>query len=132
MVYGVVKLTPFGMSILPTPILLSSISKVTTTAPLICTKIVLLKGDISNDLTNKNSNLNIQNPKEEGKEYEDVSSNLNVAAATDDNNDDFDNAKSPPWNENLIGDLDGIKDEYSPNIPNDGEILLLPLFSPVY
>ena len=54
---------------------------------------------------------------------EDVSSNLNVAAddnddddidnlnlnvaADDDDNDDIDSAKSP-----LIGDLDGIKDEY--------------------
>ena len=57
MVYGVAKLTPFGKSILPTPILLSSISKATTTAP----------------STDKDSNL-----------------------------------------------------------PHDGEILLLPLFSPVY
>ena len=94
-------------------------------------------------------------------------SNLNtVAAVVDDDN--INNAKSPPKCGNPIGDLDGIKNEYyqadekycsiydrsdddnppplppeSPayainieciysNIPNDGEILSLPLISSVY
>jgi len=75
--------------------------------------------------------------------------------------DNIDNAKSPPICENLIVDLDGIRDEtyqvkrkcnliydrsddvnppllppespaYAINIPTNGEILLLPLCSPVY
>ena len=58
-------------------------------------------------MTDKDLNLNIH-----------FSSNLNIAAATtttDDDNDDF----------------DGIKDNCSTSIPINGEILLLPLFSPV-
>ena len=46
MIYDVAKLTPFGMSILPTPILISSISIATTTAPVICAKIVSFEGAI--------------------------------------------------------------------------------------
>ena len=110
------------------------------------------------------------NSKEEETVPKNVSSNLNgVPVTTADvvDDDNINNAKSPPKCKNSIGDLDGIKDEYyqadgkycsiydssnddppslppeSPayttnipcihsNIPNDGEILLLPLISSVY
>ena len=45
MVYNVTKTTPFGLSILPTPILLSSISK-TTTIPTTTTVISTVKSEM--------------------------------------------------------------------------------------
>ena len=64
---------------------------------------------IHTDFTNNNSNLNIDNSKEERKEPKEVSSNLNsVATATVVDHDDINNTKSPTGCKNSIGDLDGI------------------------
>ena len=135
------------------------------TTPETCKEMVLNKEEIAPKIRKTTSN-------KEGF------SNLNgavavaVAVAADDD-DNIDNAKSPPGCKNSMGDLDGIENEYyqvkenskngaywnddrndsmiindsptheinlsprildihSTNITNDGEILSLPLFSPVY
>ena len=71
-------------------------------------------------MPDKNSNLNMNDSKEERKEPADVCSNLNgvvdtdvtaadVAAAAAD---DIDSGKLPLGCKNSIGDLHGIRDEY--------------------
>ena len=96
MVFDVFKFTPFGQSILPTPLLISSISKAkTTTAPEICTDL--------NDVEIVS------------KEKEIHRGTVAVTATT-------------TTSDNL--NLHGVA--AAPNIPNNGEILLLPLFSSEY
>ena len=151
MVFDVFEFTPFGMSILPTPKLILSISQTNTTtttaAPKIRKDIVdddskvavpttttTTTSKISNKLPDKSSNLN-------NVVHTDVAA-ADVPAADDDIN----NAKLPLGCENSIGDFNGTQNDYyqltqnyGSNIPcinsimpNDGEILSLPLSSPVY
>ena len=83
MVYDVTKITTFGQSILPTPLLISSISKAktTTTAPVVVsTEIVLTKEDISDILEIHKIVLNGE-----------IILNLSIAASDNDNDNDNDN-----------------------------------------
>ena len=85
--------------------------------------VVSSDGDISNNLTNKNSKI-LNNLTGTNSKLNINNSNLNcVAAANDSKNDDVD-INDGDYGSNITC--------IHSNITNDGEILSLPLFSPVY
>ena len=109
----------------------------TTTATEIRADTLSNKENISSNLTDKNSNLNIYDSKQERKEPDDDSSNLIVvataaaaaaAAAATDIDDKYRNKDIPTE----INSSPRFVDVHSHNISNDGEILLLPLISLIY